>query len=603
MVIASAWCLEVHGWGWLGRSKYYAEELTEDNIDGYLKEHSTTAVLFYLPWYFHTGQVLEVWDDIADEFHVKECPIRITKIDAQQHSSVGESRGMQSFVNIKFYVDSSVFDYDGSAGINKNAVVQWMESQLNRMIYLTDKNGTDQFLEDHDLAVVGLFPPDLDSLLPSVFARSSTHFQDVYFAESARGDASVEKTSSSVARFSSLSCTTVHVGRWSTKTKRVSLPQSDMFCSSQPRNFQRSDWTDTFSAEVDGKRLVVHRADKASGWDQDLLIKCCKENQPMLDQLSAEKLPVPSIVMVTAHDERFHRYDGPFDNVDALDDWINIRRMPIVSQLSPANMEPLLLGGPRRTPALLLLNDRPASNLETELEKAAKQLRGRVNLVVSRSPSHEMKFLASFVRAETDPLPLVVLVRPHPIGWMRHSPQTFRLIPEGLRAEQVVEFVDGYERGTVTPWIRSERVPTKDEAHQDPVTILVGANFASVADDPTKDVVVMFYAPWCGHSRRLEPTWRKLATRLRHVESLVVAKLDSTRNDVKSIMIRAYPTIVLFPAGSETPKRQISYNDNRELENLLSWLHSHSTLSFDDTPPVVIEHQSQASSFTVEDDL
>jgi thiol-disulfide isomerase/thioredoxin len=44
-----------------------------------------------------------------------------------------------------------------------------------------------------------------------------------------------------------------------------------------------------------------------------------------------------------------------------------------------------------------------------------------------------------------------------------------------------------------------------------PLTIVVGKNFDEIVRDPTKDVLVKFYAPWCGHCKKLAPVWDELA--------------------------------------------------------------------------------------------
>ncbi len=46
------------------------------------------------------------------------------------------------------------------------------------------------------------------------------------------------------------------------------------------------------------------------------------------------------------------------------------------------------------------------------------------------------------------------------------------------------------------PFVKSAELP--DDWDQGPVTVLVGENFDQVARDRSKNVLVEFYAPWCG---------------------------------------------------------------------------------------------------------
>jgi len=70
--------------------------------------------------------------------------------------------------------------------------------------------------------------------------------------------------------------------------------------------------------------------------------------------------------------------------------------------------------------------------------------------------------------------------------------------------DNLSSFVDSYKAGTLAKFLKSAEVPaTNDEA----VKVIVGTTFNDLVINNDKDVLVEFYAPWCGHCKTLEPKY------------------------------------------------------------------------------------------------
>jgi thioredoxin-like negative regulator of GroEL len=62
--------------------------------------------------------------------------------------------------------------------------------------------------------------------------------------------------------------------------------------------------------------------------------------------------------------------------------------------------------------------------------------------------------------------------------------------------------------------------------------VVVGSTYEQIVNDPQKDVLVNYFAPWCGFSKKLEPIWEQLAWYFKYDPNLVIAKFDATQNDL-----------------------------------------------------------------------
>merc|ERR1712024_96563 len=130
-------------------------------------------------------------------------------------------------------------------------------------------------------------------------------------------------------------------------------------------------------------------------------------------------------------------------------------------------------------------------------------------------------------------------------------------------------FVTAFLEGKLKQHLLSEEIPEDWDAK--PVKVLVGKNFEQVALDAEKNVLVEFYAPWCGHCKQLAPIWDKLGEKFAESADIVIAKMDSTGNELEDIKIQGFPTIKLFKKGDN---KVVDYNGERPLEGFAKFLES-----------------------------
>jgi protein disulfide isomerase len=203
------------------------------------------------------------------------------------------------------------------------------------------------------------------------------------------------------------------------------------------------------------------------------------------------------------------------------------------------------------------------------VQDLAKQLKGKV--VVSVGPIPAQKSLAERWGASGNYLPTAILA-----DWKNSNNPSMTVFNEetekdGLTAATGAAFVDAALADKYQSYLKSEPIPTQSG----PLVTLVGKNIESIVNDPTSDVFVEFYAPWCGHCKKLAPVWEELAETFEGVSHVKIAKIDATANNLpKNIEVRGYPTLIFFPANN---KAGVPYNGERDLPSMTKFVVEQST--------------------------
>nr|BBC20867.1 protein disulfide isomerase [Vargula hilgendorfii] len=247
---------------------------------------------------------------------------------------------------------------------------------------------------------------------------------------------------------------------------------------------------------------------------------------------------------------------------DSVKKFVTMNSLPLVVEFNH-DTAPKIFGGEVKS-HLLIFASKSGADFEKIREAAAavaKEFKGQLLFVTIDTDEEDHQRILEFFGMKKENVPGMRIIKLQE-EMSKYKPDAEDLSEDGMRS-----FVQSYVDGKLKVHLLSQDIPEDwDKEH---VKILVSKNFDEVALDKSKNVLVMFHAPWCGHCKQLAPIYDQLGEKYKDQDDVLIAKIDATANELEHTKIQSFPTIKLWKKDTNEVGE---YNGERTLNGLSKFL-------------------------------
>lgn len=257
-----------------------------------------------------------------------------------------------------------------------------------------------------------------------------------------------------------------------------------------------------------------------------------------------------SVILFKKFDEGKAVYEGAELTSELLQEFIATYSMELIVDFNQETAQKIF-GGEIKSHLLLFIS-KEAGHFDKYVEairEPAKKFRGNVLFVTINVDENDHERILEFFGLKKDDAPGMRIVK------LEQDMAKYKPENPDLGADNVLDFVQSFVDGKLKRHLLTEKLP--EDWDKEEVKVLVGTNFDEIAMDKTKNVLVEFYAPWCGHCKQLIPIYDKLGEHFKDNADVVIAKMDATANELEQVKVNSFPTIILY--RKETNEVNISY--------------------------------------------
>ena len=200
----------------------------------------------------------------------------------------------------------------------------------------------------------------------------------------------------------------------------------------------------------------------------------------------AEGVKQPAIVLYKSFDEGKVVFDKDFKEPE-IEVFAKTSSIPLVGEVGPETYAGYMAAG---IPLAYIFadNQKERDSLAAELKDVAIKHKGKVSFATIDAMAFGQH--AGNLNLEVGKWPAFAIQDTQKNQKFPHTGK--------VNKKEIGKFLDDFVAGKVEPSVKSEPIPEKNDG---PVTTIVAKNYQDVVMDDKKDVLVEFYAPWCGHCK------------------------------------------------------------------------------------------------------
>ena len=216
-------------------------------------------------------------------------------------------------------------------------------------------------------------------------------------------------------------------------------------------------------------------------------------------------------------------------------------------------------------PAIILYCDKKSDKWDEYrkiMESVSDKIKGKLKVVQTDIKEGMASRLAEYIGIKESDLPTVRIADTR-VDLKKYN------MERDINEKNILQFIEDWENNKLKAHLKSAEEPKENNGD---VFVVVGKTFEKEVINNDKDVMLLFYAPWCGHCKALHPKYEEVAKKLKaRNPKLIMAKIDATENEVENINITGFPTIKFFP-GNKKNKAPIDYDGERTVNDIIKFI-------------------------------